>query len=74
MVGLAVGARFFVSSGRSGRFVLKDRCGFGGFGGWSAFFRQSGQVGEIRIKGPERFWWVWRLELRVLRELEGAGS
>ena len=29
-----------------------------GFGGWSAFFRQFGRVGEIRIQGPVRFWWV----------------
>ena len=43
------------------------------------FFRQFGQVGEIRIQGPVRFWRVWWLE-RVegaggsWREQEGAGE
>ena len=34
LAGSGLGARFFMSSGSSGRFVWRLALGFGGFGGW----------------------------------------
>ena len=62
LAGSLLGARFFISSGSSGSRTGWLAVGFGRFVAWSAFFHQSGQLGEQGRWAGTRVWQVWRLD------------
>ena len=74
--GSLLGARFLISPGSSGSRAGGLALGFGRFVAWSAFFHQSGQLGEQDRWAGSRFWQVRWLErvFSSVRAARGAGQ